>query len=593
MALSPWKIGRGVYQGRIAPTGIVAPAGTAVFCLGADDAGRYVDLKPGDFFQVQQNGQANDARFVRAKVRVRTPSVFPVGAKWQFYLKLGATEEITYDLTRTRVYDDIQLSLCEPIYGASAFNLIFGLRLVDTGAGAVVLNVELPAVYLDDVQFETPAGGVSELRLANRRGAPGEIGVKVSDHVEVDLIENSEDPPSIEQVYINGQLAFTNNPIDTFQPGFNGAGSAVFSSIGLRRVVIDPTASLAVLSLVTVRVVGSGASWPNPIDETYTFTTEDLVNPRVTSASGRDLKVARVVFNEAMKMTSASDADDALKPGNYAFAGVSIPTAEVAPVSVAKVSDTEVDVTVDVPFSPGGTYSVTVANAKDLFGNAVIAPNNTVQFAAFRPPQPAGRSFDLYAKIPDINRRFDLTGDLRLFIACLQDIADLLLYDVDKWAEILDPDFAPEDFVDAMLADLGNPFPFDLALVDKRRLLRVLVDIYRQKGTNVGIVNAVRFFLGIEVVVVEWLAEGLSLGESELGIDWILAPGTSRDRYSYEIVSPVLLTDTQRDQITQIAEYMHPAHTHLRQIVEPPPVEVIDHLELGLSELGGEEWQLH
>lgn len=595
MALSPWKFGRGVFQGRITPTGISAPAGSFVFCLGADDAGRFVDLKPGDFFQVQQNGAANDARFLRARIRVRAPSSFPVGAKWQFYVKLGAQELVTWDILHPRTYDDVQLPLPSAVFGAAAFDLIFGLRLVNTGAGAVVLNVELPAVYIDDVIFETPAVGVSQLRLAQRRGGPGELGVKISDHIELDLINgDTQDPPSILQVYVNGALAYD---LGTgFQAGFNGAGSALSTpgggARGIERVVIDPTVSLAILSLVTVRVIGIGAS-AGELDETYSFTTEDLVNPRVLSGSGRDLKLARVLFNEAMKMTDATATDDALRAANYVFAGVSIPTAEVSPVSVTKISNAEVEVLVNIPFSPGGTYSVTVSNAKDLFGNAVIAPNNKAEFVAFRPPQPAGRSFDLYSKLAGVNRRLDLTLDLKLFIACLQDIADLLLYDLDKWTEILDPDFAPEAFVDAMLADLGNPFPFDLELVDKRRLLRVLVDIYKQKGTNAGIVNAIRFFLGIEVEVVEWLAEGLSLGESELGIDWILAPGTSRDRYSYEIVSPVILTETQRDQITEIATYMHPAHTHLRQIVEPPPVLVIDHLELGLSELGGDEWQLH
>jgi len=37
---------------------------------------------------------------------------------------------------------------------------------------------------------------------------------------------------------------------------------------------------------------------------------------------------------------------------------------------------------------------------------------------------------------------------------------------------------------------------------------------------------------------------------------------------------------------------MKPAHTHLARLVEPAIPEVIDHVELGLSELG-ETWELH
>ncbi len=38
--------------------------------------------------------------------------------------------------------------------------------------------------------------------------------------------------------------------------------------------------------------------------------------------------------------------------------------------------------------------------------------------------------------------------------------------------------------VDAMLADLGNPFRFELGELQKRRLASVLVDMYRQKGAD-------------------------------------------------------------------------------------------------------------
>ena len=67
---------------------------------------------------------------------------------------------------------------------------------------------------------------------------------------------------------------------------------------------------------------------------------------------------------------------------------------------------------------------------------------------------------------------------------------------------------------------IGNPFPFDLDELGKRRLAAVLVEMYRQKGTAVGIRNAVRFFLGIDIAAITALAAtALVLGESELGVD--------------------------------------------------------------------------
>jgi hypothetical protein len=46
------------------------------------------------------------------------------------------------------------------------------------------------------------------------------------------------------------------------------------------------------------------------------------------------------------------------------------------------------------------------------------------------------------------------------------------------------------------------------------------------------------------------------------------------------------LTQTQRDQIRTIAEYMDRSEEHLRSIVEPTPGIVIDHWEIGESEIG-------
>ncbi len=255
-------------------------------------------------------------------------------------------------------------------------------------------------------------------------------------------------------------------------------------------------------------------------------------------------------------------------------------------------SGSSVDVLTDVELTPGASYRLTVTGVADLPGNPVAAPDNVADFRGFVPAQPARRRFDLYQLLPAMNRREDETGDLRRFLLCLQEVTDLLLADIDRFTDILDPDVARESFVDLMLTDLGNPFPFDLSLVDKRRLLNVLVGVFREKGTAVGIKNAIRFFLGLEVVVGEYMGEALVLGESLLGEDWVLGPSGDFSPYAFELVAPRALTAEERRRIRRIVDYMKPAHTHLVRITEPEIPEIIDHLELGLSELG-ESWVLH
>jgi len=233
-----------------------------------------------------------------------------------------------------------------------------------------------------------------------------------------------------------------------------------------------------------------------------------------------------------------------------------------------------------------------VSGVADVHGNRVAAPLDSASFTCFVPLRPASRRFDLYQMLPAMNRREDDTGDLRRFIGCAQEVTDLLLHDVDRFSDILDPDLATEPFLDLMLQDLGNPFLFDLSVVDKRRLLDVLVAIYREKGTMAGIRNAVRFFLGLEVALIAYAGEALVLGESLLGEDWVLGPSTSFAAFAFEVVVPRALTAQERRRLRGLVDYMKPAHTHLARLVEPEITTVVDHLELGLSELG-ETWLLH
>lgn len=208
-----------------------------------------------------------------------------------------------------------------------------------------------------------------------------------------------------------------------------------------------------------------------------------------------------------------------------------------------------------------------------------------ITFIAFVPPKPADRQFDLIRFLPLLNREEDATADLEKFIASLQEIVDLLLFDSDRWVQILDPDSADEPFLDAMLADLANPFEFDLSEIDKRRLISVLVAMYKQKGTVPGIVNTIRFFLGIDVVVVPFNTTGWIIGEGELGEDTILGPSAQFNLYAFNIVSPIALTSEQRKRIRSLVELMKVAHEHFVDLIEPDTT-VIDDVELGASELG-------
>jgi phage tail-like protein len=205
---------------------------------------------------------------------------------------------------------------------------------------------------------------------------------------------------------------------------------------------------------------------------------------------------------------------------------------------------------------------------------------STISFAGFAPPVPAGRVFDLYEMLPQQNRDEDEagSGDLLRFCSIMQEAVDLLLVDVDRFPEIADPDIAPEQFVDAMLDDLGNPFDFAaaLALVDKRRLVETLLAIYQEKGSNVGMVNAVRFFMGLTITIDEVGFGTWQLGVpglSTLGSNCGLGSGDPFTLNSFDVVCTTTLSDAQLAQVIEICTYMKWAPTHLRNVVQPftPP----------------------
>lgn len=457
-------------------------------------------------------------------------------------------------------------------------------------------ELELPSIYGDvGLEDAAPATTGHTPVLINQDPEQDEFDLPINTSIQLD-IATIDSAGTINAaatfVYVNGVLAFN---AGAFTAGFNGPVSASSNpQPDVLRIVIDPTTDFTSEELVEVRVV-TEADDGSPLDTTYHFTTVDIAPPVLISAVAIDLQRVRVTFNESVKQTTAADPTSALDPadwqidrfGDYLHPIVSAKVASVDPDATPGQANS-VDLITDIPLTPGGTYQLTATALTDIAGNVIIAPDNVVQFLGWRPPVPEGRQFDLYKKIPALNRREDDTQDLLRFILCLQEVTDLLLYDIDKWIEILDPDTAPEAFVDAMLGDLGNPFAFDLSLTDKRRLAQILVAIYRSKGTGVGIIAVIRFFMGFDVTIDAFnLSAGTwILGDSELGATSILATDDSFLLYAFTVTVMHVLTDVERKQLRSIVDYMKPAHTHFVRLIEPEPVVIVDHWELGVSELG-------
>lgn len=441
---------------------------------------------------------------------------------------------------------------------------------------------ELPALYADTIAAIV---AVSRPLLVNRDPGPDESDVPLESAIALEVIDpgSSGIDRAATRVWVDGVLAFDGSAPPEIQPGFDGPRSEVVETGDTLRIVLDPLTPFVSQAIVTVRIISQTVGGGHALDESYSFIAEDRTAPRVVSAQAVSQKEVQIGFDEAVLVTN---------PAGFDFAALSFPAVPVAPTS-ASANGSVVAISLDTEMTPDVAFRIVVTGVTDIHGNPVLPPDNTTTFLGFRPPMPATRRFDLWSMLPRHNRRTDATGDLWRFIACLQEVVDLLLAEVDRYPDIFDLERAPEGFLDLILRDLGNPFPFELDELGKRRLAAVLVEMYRQKGTAFGVENAIRFFLGIDITAItEFTGTTLILGESELGIDWELGPSDLFARYAFDVEVDEPLSDTERNQIRAIVDYLKPAHTHFVDLIEPGVPPTFDHWELGISELGVET-ELH
>ncbi len=571
------------------------PDGDFLFCLGHDKPGFFAYMRSGDSATIAQTGDFDGINAVTFRPRTRPPAVPPPETYgWVASILIDGLVVSSRDVSGILPEDWSTWTLDVSKLSAGGHEIAF--RLAFFGDAGLV-EVEVPAFYVDALTLSSAAGPV----LINARPDFGEgdgTGDPPSDitGISFDLIDFGTDGIDFAtiNVLVDGDPAIVNG---AYQTGYIGEISTVAD---VTHVVVYRSIPFDSGALVSVSVQASTvtSAIPLAIDPTeWTFRVADTIPPVISSATGRATKIVRVVWDEEVVAVSPTNIADALNPTNYTLTpnvivGGVVPAVTPIVIGVTLVDATTFDLETDIDLSPGVSYRVTAEGVPDLAGNE---SDTFADFDAFRPPVPAGRDFNLYRMLSARDRERDTldTQDLLRFVSCLQEIADLLLYDVDRWSDILDVDTMPESFVDAALLDLGNPFPFQLSDIDKRRLAKLLVAIYQSKGTADGIIDVVRFFLGLEVEISTYTGDGYwQLGVSSLGVDCVLGPGTSFARYAFRVVSADFLTADQLYRIDFIANYMKPAHTHLIEITQPFPPPVYDPVELGRSELGV-DWILH
>jgi phage tail-like protein len=277
----------------------------------------------------------------------------------------------------------------------------------------------------------------------------------------------------------------------------------------------------------------------------------------VASVKSLDLRRVRVQFNAGVDPS-------ALEAYPYVFASLSVPAYNPTVKSARFINgpgivlNSLVELYLENCLSLGVSYELTITGV-------IGVPAGSATFVAFSPNWPATRRMELWDVIPRINKVEDESEHLERFILCIQDQLDTTLSFIDNWPNILDPDLAEERFLDLMLADLGNPFRIEeLTESDKRLLVRLLVKIYQLKGTDVGIIAALRFFMKFESQISLFRQTGAKLGKagtirSRLDDTFVLGGGTAYDfALTVATTDPPgrALTAQEESRISKIVDYM-------------------------------------
>lgn len=189
-----------------------------------------------------------------------------------------------------------------------------------------------------------------------------------------------------------------------------------------------------------------------------------------------------------------------------------------------------------------------------------------------------------------------LTPDLQATFEEQDKVLQRMIRDVQVFTDLADPDKIAAELLPIYLLVRGMWLPKDLPGIElteaqTRKLGRLLIPIYRQKGTEKGIENIARVLLGLEVRVyrlfnlTRWRLG--KPGFTELGVSTILGDGASYDgapAFWFEVRTEDAITDTQRQNLLVLIEYMKPIYMQLIRIIEPPPA--VSHWSLNRSRLG-------
>jgi hypothetical protein len=142
------------------------------------------------------------------------------------------------------------------------------------------------------------------------------------------------------------------------------------------------------------------------------FPAGEGMKSRIISAVAVAINKVRVIFDQEMKQSNASEIDDALHVANYVFTSLSGVPRTSQSVSVFQVSPTAIDVTLDGEMTNGVTYTVTVSDVINLYGLGLNTNFDSYDFTGLgtAPRVSSATTINTSSFYVDFNEAMDTTG---------------------------------------------------------------------------------------------------------------------------------------------------------------------------------------
>jgi len=159
----------------------------------------------------------------------------------------------------------------------------------------------------------------------------------------------------------------------------------------------------------------------------------------------------------------------------------------------------------------------------------------------------------------------DSTGVMDVVLKALGNQLDSFKGLVDDFTTIFDVDKCEAKYLPYLAHQFGWELDTNLTEYLQRKIVKLLMAIYREKGTKQGIISMIYLMLGITVKIrdINDYRKGWRIGVHRVGVNTYIWIGQkSILMYLFFVDSPCLLSDSQYRAMDILITWCRPIHTH-------------------------------